>query len=219
MTVSLLALATFWGLVAFGAALSVVRWRGATEAVQQRSTSLFVLYVLIVSGMAGFSQRDLWPFSSWRLMVGAAPEAIGDAPNPQSLRIRVFEPDGVEHAVDYRAWQPLSVEDLSTWLIRSFPDLAPDAQRRVAADLLGRANEGRERTLAGDSPGSFDRIFGPFSAPYHLLHPRRWRRPTDVPAQPFAGLRLYREYFDLEELRRDGRMRLDLVYEYRGGDF
>lgn len=212
---SLVAIVTFVGFIAVGVWLVVATARAVTDEQKQRFTSVLLLYVVVVTGTAGATGRDLWPFSAWQLVVDLAPEAVGDAPDAQSLLIRAFDATGVDHAVDYRAWQPLSVEDLSTWLVTSFSDLDPSHQEVVGAHLLARAEEGRLQALSGQTPGVSDRIFGPFSAPFHLLHPRRWSDPDAVPTEPFTGIRFYREYFDLEEVALGASVRLGLVYEYR----
>ncbi len=176
-------------------------------------TNLFILYVIGATLLAAISRRDLWPFSSWALMVGAAPAEIGE--DPQGLRLLAVDASGVEHFVDYRSWQPLSIEELGAWLRFEFPKLTPAEQDRIGVFLLRKANAGRAAARAGNAPGYFDRYFGVLTAPHHLLHPTIWSAPEDVPQQPFVGIRLYREYWNVEERRRDPTtMRLVRVYDY-----
>ncbi len=175
-------------------------------------TNLLILYTIGATLLAVVSRRDLWPFSSWALMVGAAPVEIGE--DPQGLRLLAVDESGGEHFVDYRSWQPISIEELGAWLRLEFPKLSPPEQDRVSAFLLEKANAGRASALAGDSPGYFDRYLGVLTAPHHLLHPAIWSDPENVPRQPFVGIRMYREYWNVEERRHDpSAMRLVLVYQ------
>ena len=216
MRTNAIALLAFAGFVALGIAVLVVRGRTDSARSRKRAVSILTLWVLGVSMVAVGSQRDLWPFSAWRLVVRPPASAVGDAPANQSLRIVGFDSLGVDHAVDYRAWQPLSVEELTTWLSRELASLDSAERSEIGRHLLGLANEGRRRAHAGERFGVSDRLFGPFAAPTELLHPRRWSARSAVPVAPFVGLRIYSEQFDLEELRAGGRIRLELLHEYRG---
>ena len=213
--VNLLALLSFAGLLLATTAVLVGTRARVGAPARQRAVTLFLLYTCGVSMMAGLSQRDLWPFSSWALMVGAAPTDIGD--DPQNLLLLGVDAKGQEHPIDYRAWQPLGVEELHAWLRIRFVKLPPDARDRVAGYLLGLAAAGRVAVERGRSPGYFARFLGPFTAPTHQLHPAIWNRPEEAPASPFVGLRIYREYWNLEARRRDGtQIRRVLVYQSPG---
>jgi hypothetical protein len=86
----------------------------------------------------------------------------------------------------------------------------------VAAELLRLAEAGRARARTGEPPGTSGRGLGPLAAPEFNLHPRRWRAPADAPADPFVGLRVYRERWNQEERRRDpARVERVLVFEHR----
>ena len=202
----------FGGLLAAVGLVVLLGKRAAIESTRQRSVHLLVGYVLLVTAVAGLSRRDLWPFSAWQLMVGEAPARIGAPPNPEVLRLTAVDSAGREHLVDYRAWQPHSVEDLARWLLRDFRQLSRRDQDVVAEHLLGLANEGRARTLSGSAPGSFDRWWGRLSAPYHLLHPRRWTDVDSTPPQPFVAVRIYREHYRLDSAPAASAKELELLY-------
>ena len=213
--VNLIALLSFAGLLVAATAVLIGTRAGLGVPARQRAVSLFLVYVCGVSLTAGLSQRDLWPFSSWALMIGAAPTDIGD--DPENLLVLGVDTAGREHPIDYRAWQPLGVEELQAWLRIRFGKLPPDARDRVAGYLIGLAEAGRTAVKRGRSPGYFDRFLGPFTAPTHQLHPPIWNRPEDAPPFPFVGLLIYREYWNLEARRSDGtQIRRVLVYQSPG---
>jgi hypothetical protein len=168
-----------------------------------------LLYSVGISFGAGLTQRDAWPFSAWPLVAGVLPESVTHP------RLVAVDERGVEHAVDYRAWQPLGFDELMAWLDRELLRLPPASRDRAGAYLLGRAEQARQRARAGLDPGYFGRVFGPAQAPYFLLHPRTWTAPDTVPAQPFVRLRLYHERWSPRERQRRGAPpgRL-LVFEY-----
>jgi len=212
----LVALGAFVVFVALGIGVAFMRHRARPAAHQQRAVTLLLVHVLAVGLVVAGSRRDLWPFSAWSLVVRPAPAAVGGTSENQSLRILAFDSMGVDHAVDYRAWQPLSVEELTAWLASGFARLDASQQQVVGRHLLDLANEGRRRARAGESFGVSDRIFGRLAAPTELLHPRSWSDRHAVPELPFVGVRIYREQFDLEALRAGGRIELALEYEFRG---
>lgn len=169
----------------------------------------FLLYSVAISFGAGLTQRDAWPFSAWPLVAGVLPASVTHP------RLVAVDERGVEHAVDYRAWQPLGFDELMSWIGAEFPRLPPAVRDRVAAYLLDQAERARRRARAGGGVGRFDRLLGPLSAPYFLLHPRIWTRADDVPEKPFVRLRVYQERWDLLERQRRGvqPVRL-LVFEH-----
>ncbi len=100
-------------------------------------------------------------------------------------------------------------------MARRFPTLSDDERDRVGARLLLLANQGRRRTLRGETPGYFDRWLGPVVAPTHLLRPGIWSQPRDVPDEPFVTVRVYNERWSTEARRRDpAAVQLVLSYEY-----
>jgi hypothetical protein len=194
----------FAGFVLAGLLLLRPPHAAATDARARRRVSLFLLYVLLVSFGAGLSQHDLWPFAHWPIV------SLFARPGLEIPEVRAVDANGLEHAVDYRALQPLGLDDLQPWLLIVFPTLKPPAQARAAAHLLALAEEARQRGRRGERVGRFERVLGPLSAPYFLLHPKRWRRPEDTPAEPFRRLRLYRVIW-IKNVGITGR---ELDYEY-----
>jgi len=196
--------------------LAVLAAAAAAARAERRSgdrraaVSRFIAAMVLATFAAGLSQRDLWPFAKWPMAGGLADAAASNT------GVRAVDDSGAEHDVDYRAWQPLGFDELIPWLHRSFARLAPDTRARVAAHLLQVAEQGRRNARDGRSPGSFERILGPATAPYFNLHPRLWTAPDRVPPRPFVALRLYRESWNQEERRRDpGRIERTLAFEYR----
>lgn len=198
----------FLGFLA--AALLVVLSERGWLAPRRRFVNLFLAYAVAVTFAAGLSQRDAWPFSKWPMAGGRA-----DA-DYSTIRIVGVDEDGVEHAVDYRAWQPMAFDELMPWMHRTFPRLSRPAQDRVAAHLLDKAESARHRARAGGGAGYLHRFLGPLAAPEFDLHPRLWSSPDAVPSRPFVSLRVYRETWNQEERRRDpSRMARRLLHEYR----
>jgi hypothetical protein len=196
----------FAGFVA--AALLVALSERGWPFPRRRFVNLFLAYAVAASFAAGLSQRDAWPFSRWP-MAGGRAEAEYSA-----IRIVGVDEDGVERAIDYRAWQPMAFDELMPWMHRTFPRLPRASQDRVVAHLLEKAEAARGKARAGGSPGYLDRFLGPLAAPEFDLHPRPWSRPEAVPPRRFVSLRVYRETWNQEERRRDpSRMRRLLLYE------
>ena len=193
------------------AALAVLAAQRRRRGPHERRTAVnaLILYTLTATIAAGITQRDLWPFSNWKLAAGRV------APHVTRMRVVAVDEAGVEHKVDYRAWQPLAFDELIPWLELIFPRLDAPAQKRVARHLLERAERARQRARKGRSPGYFDRFLGPLAAPYFVLHPKRWTDPAATPPRPLARLRLYNETWNLEERRRDEKKLVRvLAYEY-----
>ncbi|HEX9580949.1 MAG TPA: hypothetical protein VF970_07575 [Gemmatimonadales bacterium] len=179
--------------------------------------NLLILYVVAATFGAALTGRDMWPFSSWALMVGTAPRDIGDSPKPARIRVAAVDTRGIEYPVDYRVWQPLNIEELGTWWHRVLPTLAAGERVRVGAFLLSRANQGWSAVQAGRPPGYFHRFLGPLVAPSHTLHPTIWSGTADLPPEPFVRIRLYREYYNVEARRRNPHsIQLVRVFEFPG---
>lgn len=193
------AAAAYAGMAVGAIALAVLEARGrrrAARAVRQ----LFIAWVAGASLVAGVSQRDLWPLSSWTLMTGVPPAEIGV--DPLYLRMLAVDDGGREYPVDYRAVEPFAIEELSAWMRTTFLELPPAARDSAARYLLVRLNAARARVRLGASPGRQERWLGPLRAPFHTLHPKVWTDSLAVPATPFVGLRIYRESWDLEARAR-----------------
>jgi hypothetical protein len=197
----------FLGFVALGllAASSTARRRD-----DRRAVNLFIAYILLVSFAAGFAQRDAWPFSTWPLVAGTVARPITQP------RIVAIDAQGAEYEIDYRAWEPLELEELIAWKQAHFVQLDRASQDSVAGYLLGVVERARRQWAAGERVHDFDRYFGPLSAPLFLGHPATWETEAGVPKEAFVGLRFYDETWDVEERARDpSKVTRRLVYEYR----
>jgi hypothetical protein len=171
--------------------------------VRRRRVSAFVLLFLALSFAAGLSQRDLWPFAHWPIV------SLVARPYIVIPKLVAVDAGGGEHDLDFRALQPLGLDELSPWLLYYFPRLPEDGQRRAAGYILERAERSRRRAAAGGRVGDFERHLGPFTAPYFLLHPHRWTSPERTPRRPFVRLRLYHLTWE----RGTGIVARDLEYE------
>lgn len=203
---NVLAALCFLGLLL--AALLVWLSERGVVAPRRRFVNALLVYATLASFGAGLSQKDAWPFAKWP-MAGGRAEAEAD-----TIRIVAVDAEGAEHAVDYRAWQPMAYEDLIPWMHRTFPRLPRGAQDEVAAHLLEKAESARRQAAAGHGVGYLDRFLGPLAAPEFDLHPRLWPSPGNVPPRPFVAVRVYRETWSQEERRRDpSRVSRRLLYE------
>ena len=194
----------------FLAAGLVVTWAERahrTVRLRERLTSGLLLTTLVISFTAGMAQRSLWPFDSWRMFVGIAPAEF------EGLAILGVDVDGREHRIDVRAWEPLSWEELTSWLtIGGFQSPVMD---ETAAYLLERANAARERAVVGRPVGRRERILGPLAAPTHFLHPKVWSNSAAVPSKPFVRIRFVQEKWNVELGREDPSLvERTLVYEF-----
>jgi hypothetical protein len=122
---------------------------------------------------------------------------------------------GAEYDVDFRAWQPLSFDELVSWLNEDFLELDAASGRVAAAYLLDLAETARGNARRDEPIGTFGRLLGPAAAPMFVLARPRWSDPGSVPAMPFVGLRLYRETWDVDA-RAAGSTAVTrtLVYEF-----
>jgi hypothetical protein len=171
---------------------------GACARRSRRWANAFLIYAVLLSSSPGLLQLDAWPFSAWPLVAGTLPSRV------TYLRLVAVDGQGREHEVDYRAWQPLMVDELHAWLDLRFPKLSEATKREAAAYLLERAEAGRRAARAGQPIALAGEWLGPLVAPYFILHPRLWRAPEDAPARPFVGIRLYAESWTLGERLRTG---------------
>jgi hypothetical protein len=205
----LLRIGVFGGFVTLGlcAAWGVHAWRGT--AISRRLVNVFLIYTLIVSFGAGLLQKDCWPFSNWPLVASLHPPMV------RYSRLVGVDANGREHDVDYRAWQPFVIEELLGWADSRLLPLEPAERDRAGAYLVSIVERGRQRAARGERVGYFDRYWGPFTAPYFLLHPKLWTSPEQTPAVPLVGVRFYHESWNLEERRvHPSAVQRSLVYEY-----
>ena len=198
--------------VTFGLLVSVSRRLGP-PTTRRPLTSIFLWVALFVSFAAGLTQHDLWPFSSWPVLAHTLPTGWNYSPPPHIMGV---DSSGKEYDIDYRAWQPLALEELTSWIRLHFAHLDPAEQDRAGAYLLGRANRAREQALSPAGLPYPNRWFGPLTAPTHMLHPAIWSHPENVPRNPFVELRIYGETWNLEERRRDQKkVTRVLIFDYR----
>ena len=145
-------------------------------------------------------------------MMGLTPPAARSLP---TLRIVGVDANGSEHEIDYRAWNPLSLEELYTWINRYFFRMDPVSRDRVASYLLQLSNHARERAISQGGLHFSNHWLGPLTAPTHLLHPAIWSHADGVPRNTFLGLRIYQESWDLEAgASAPAKNERVLVYEY-----
>jgi len=196
----MVAAVAYAGLVACAGVVIAAELRRRGRALR-RARGWLVAYVVGVTLLAGLTQRDLWPLSSWSLMTRAPGPDRGVAPDMYLLLVAV-DSGGREYPVDYRAVEPFAIEELVAWMRKYFLDLPRAEQDSAAAYLLGRLNVARARVRSGLPPGTQGSWLGSLRAPFHTLHPRQWTAGT-VPASPFAGLRVYTESWNLAERARD----------------
>lgn len=175
-----------------------------------RNVNVFLIYTLVLGIGAGLSQREVWPFSTWPLVAGTVLQGV------TLKRVVALDADGEEYPIDYRAWEPLPIDELRAWIGKHFFDLDRAAQDRVAAYLLRIVEHNRNQWLAEKPVLHFERYLGILSTPLFLGHPEHWTQGAGVPAQPFRGLRLYMETWNVEERWRDpSKVTRQLAYEYR----
>lgn len=186
---------------------SYVSRRQNTPEKDKRSVSLFLIFVCMASLAPGLTQRDLWPFSAWPLVAG---ELLPTVTQP---RLMVVDGSGRELELDYRAVQPFEFDELMSWLDGRMGQL-DDLQRRQAfAYILRLIRNGQARVASRGTPGYFSRVLGPLTAPYFVLHPKKWT-DGDYPRERIAGVRFYHERWTLGD--RDRTLSKTLVYEYMG---
>jgi hypothetical protein len=197
----------FLGFVALGLTVAYSIWG---KGDRRGLVNVFLVYTLVLGLGAGLSQREAWPFSTWPLVAGLVP------PTVTQPRMVAIDTEGREYPIDYRAWAPFEMDELVGWQGKHFFQLDRAAQDRVSAYLLGIIEGNRQRWAAGKPEPYLDRYFGPLSAPLFLGHPEHWTKGTGVPTQPFRGLRLYNESWNVEERWRDPtKVVRQLAYEYR----
>ena len=197
----------FVGFVVTG--LAVVGSESATARTRRVCLTVFLLYCLGASFGAGLTQRNVWPFAHWPLVSGMLPSAMSFP------RLMAVDIEGVEHSIDYRAWQPLSYAELLAWIKADFARLDQEAQDQVGQYLLHLAEQARARALSDAGVGYFDRWLGPFTAPFFHLYAAVWSR-YPLPSIPFIGIRIYDDRWRWQA----SRQALDiasqhLMYEYR----
>jgi hypothetical protein len=134
VTQHFVAAAAYAGMVLAAAAVAAAECRGRRRALRG-ARQLLIAWVVGATLLAGVSQRDLWPLSSWSLMTRAPRRDMGV--DPVYLRLLAVDDAGREYPVDYRAVEPFAIEGLRL--------AAPLSIHRSAACLSARS--GRNRRL------------------------------------------------------------------------
>jgi hypothetical protein len=193
-----------------GAVGLALAWRLGVAAARRKSgVNLLVLYVVALSGGASVTQHDFYPFAAWQLL----PRWVG--PTWTAVRLVGVDAAGVEHPIDARAWEPLSGDELRTWVQVVFLQLDSAGRNRVAAFLLDQVEARRPAAAAGGRVGRYDRFFGPLRAPLTVVHPEPWAVSDSVPP-PLVALRFYRDRWGLVHRARDrSAVSRQLLFEFR----
>ena len=196
------------GLFALFVALGLMAARRQRDPDARRAADRLIVYVLAVSCLVGVTQVESWPFTNWALVNHGSPRRI------VSLELEGLDAGGRGWMVDLRVLQPLAPEEFATWLKANLPKLTPDDRGRLGRFLLGRAEDGRRRLLAGRSPAPNQALLGPMDAPYHFHDAKTWTSAAQVPTTPFVGLRAWFWDWDVEERFADAaRVERRLLFE------
>ncbi len=186
------ALGGWIALVATGAWIAFRERGGPGTGGPPVTVRRFIAVAVAMSLLAGFAQRELWPFATWALM---------PARSPADVRIRALvcvDSADQSFAVDHRAWAPLTEEELLSWIGGPFARLAPAEQRSAMVALAERVEAGRLRAQAGLSPAANPSPLGRLAASSHLLHPLRWTTPARTPTTPCVALRFVERRWNVD---------------------
>ena len=187
---SLLRLGLFLGFVA--GAVIVAGAKNRPEDTRRTITTGFLLYALCASFAVGLIQREAWPFSNWPMDNNVLDTAFA------SFRLAGVDAGGREYPLDLRAFQPVAWGDLSIWVAQVVPQ-DPATFDAAAPWLIDRLNGARARVEAGGSAGTWDRFWGPLTAPETVLLPKIWRAQDKQPPIRFVGLRVYVDHSNLND--------------------
>lgn len=148
--------------------------------------NLFIIYVLGLSVAIGFTQRDAWPFSTYRL---ANQTWKGTSVRPYT-KVSFYGVDarGNESEVDASAWSPLFPVVMQFYFRDVYPTLSRAGKDNALRFLLSLAESSRVALAAGRRYGN-ERLLGPLTAPDWAIYARH----RDAPAAPWTGLRVYRD--------------------------
>jgi len=171
-----------------------------------RATMAFIAYTIAVSLLVGLTQLEAWPFSNWAL--------VHSLRQPTINRWDFVGIDANERAwvIDPRVLEPIAPEEFDTWMRMKFLRMTPSERDAVAADLIHRAEEGRQRFLTAGRPGTDPWLLGPLAAPRHFHRAPIWRSASDVPTVPFRRFRLRMTEWEIEQPERSTER---VLYESR----
>ena len=198
-------------LVFLGLVVAALRARGLDDSPRQRARIQQLLaYTTVVSLLAGVAHVELWPFSRWNIFSERLEQPV------RQVLVRGVDATGAEHAIDHRAFEPFGSVDLFTWVENSLGKLPVEQQREAGRYLLELVNRARARAVAGERVGSFERYFGRFKAPTHVLYLPIWNDRSRVPGAPFVGLRIYLERWNVFTRQRDpAQFERTLLFDWR----
>jgi hypothetical protein len=208
--VDLARLGCFLIFVALG--LFAARARGPAA---RRRTDALIVYVLAVTGVVGLVQQESWPFTQWSLVSGTPARQM------TSLEVEGTDASGRGYVIDLRVLQPLSPEELASWLKANERRLGPRGEESLGRFLLQRAEEGRLRLLDHRRVAPNQWLLGPADAPYHFHDTKTWTSTAQVPSSPFTGVRAWFLEWDVDERYADERRvtrRLLFAYSRASGD-
>jgi len=187
-------------------ALGALVMRSAGDE-RRRTVSLFILFVLGVSGLAGVTQWDVWPFTNNMLATGRGT----DESHERWLAFYGVDSSGREWRLDPYTWSPVFDSVMQTWISMRYDELSRAQQEEVQHFLLTRANETREALAAGHRIG-YEKYLDALGCPY-WWRLKRWK---DVPHEPYRAVRVYRMDFQVGAMvRGDHRVTRTLFMECR----
>lgn len=169
--------------------------RRGDDGRRRTRVSALVALGMVLSLGPGLSGREAWPFSSWAMDNAALPADF------RFLEAIVVDSQGVEHAADARAFEPMAWVDLSTWLART-REGEPARFDSVATWVLGRLRAARDVAARGDDIGTNRRWLGPLAAPPTQLAPKVWRAGARELPSGIAAWRVYEVRVNLDAPRR-----------------
>ena len=140
-------------------ALGLLAARASGRPDARRWTNLLIGYVLAVTAVVGLVQQESWPFTTWSLVSGTP------ARHMTSLEVEGLDAAGRGYVVDLRVVQPLSPEELASWLKANEAGLGPAGEASIGRFLLQRAEEGRRHFLDHRRVAPNQWLLGPVDAP------------------------------------------------------
>ncbi len=190
-------------------ALGLLAARAGRLPGARRRTDALIGYMLAVTTVVGLVQQESWPFTTWSLVSGTPARYM------TSLEVEGLDASGRGYVVDLRVVQPLSPEELASWLKANEGRLGAAGRESLGRFLLQRAEDGRRRFLEQGRVAPNQWLLGPADAPYHFHDAKTWRSAAQVPASPFTGLRAWFLEWDIDERYADDRrVTRRLLFEY-----
>jgi hypothetical protein len=179
--------------------------------VRRKRVNALLIYVLCVSGVAGLTQRDSWPFAAYRIFY----HTFFAGHVSERLTLRVVDRAGHECETAPHFPSPVTLPVLLEWLERTYPSLSEPQQQQVIRFLFVRAQEAEERAASSQNSAILRGL-------HWLAPPTHWAlyaRPSPddfLRCVPYGGLRLYRDVWQLSDTLQDSqRVARHLVSEYR----